>query len=377
MHLMGQWAPGTQNANSPDGEGLGDKLGWFPFPAVEGGAGAPTDVFGGGNGFAVGKDAPPEAVDFLQYATSLDVANRWGETNSGILPVTIGADASITDPNLTGVLEARAERDVRPAVPRPGVPARARGRDQRRRGGAVRRAGLAGAGRPDDRGCRRGPDARPPRSSGGPTARPRRPSAPNRRPRGDRTGGRRRSARRGASGRRSSCSCCLRSPCTSCSCSCRSARASTTAASTGTVSSRSPTSSGWTTTARRSPTRCSSLRLRHVFVIVGLSLLVQLPFALGLAVLLNQRIRGRAILRLLFFLPFVLSEVITAVVWRLLLQPNGLADSTLECVGLGRFVQEWLANPDVVLYTRVRRDHVEVLRVPHDPLPRRPAADPP
>ena len=108
MHLMGQWAPGTQEANSPDGEGLGDKLGWFPFPTVEGGAGEPTDAFGGGNGFAVGKNAPAEAVDFLEYATSLDVANRWGATNSGILPVTKGSESSISDPYLTTVLDARA-----------------------------------------------------------------------------------------------------------------------------------------------------------------------------------------------------------------------------------------------------------------------------
>jgi raffinose/stachyose/melibiose transport system permease protein len=91
--------------------------------------------------------------------------------------------------------------------------------------------------------------------------------------------------------------------------------------------------------------------LRHVMVILLLSLAVQLPFALGLAVLLNQRIRGRAALRLLFFLPYVLSEVITAVVFRLLLQPDGLLDRTLETVGLGAFTRLWLADPDVVLFT--------------------------
>jgi raffinose/stachyose/melibiose transport system permease protein len=91
--------------------------------------------------------------------------------------------------------------------------------------------------------------------------------------------------------------------------------------------------------------------LRHVFVIMGLSLFLQLPFALGLAFLLNQRMRGRALLRLLFFLPFVLSDVITAIVWRLLLQPAGLVDQTLEATGLVGLVQQWLADPDVVLYT--------------------------
>ena len=109
FHLMGQWAPGTQNANSPDGQGLGDKLGWFPFPAVDGGDGDPTDGFGGGNGFAVGRDAPPEAIEFLEYISSPEVAQRWGETNSGILPVVIGSEGSISDPNLQDVLAARAE----------------------------------------------------------------------------------------------------------------------------------------------------------------------------------------------------------------------------------------------------------------------------
>jgi raffinose/stachyose/melibiose transport system substrate-binding protein len=111
MILMGQWAPGTINANSADGNGLGDSLGWFPFPEVEGGEGTPTDGFGGGNGFAVGADAPPEAVEFLEYISSSDVAERWGATNSGILPVVTGTEGSVTDPNLTGVLDARAEAD--------------------------------------------------------------------------------------------------------------------------------------------------------------------------------------------------------------------------------------------------------------------------
>jgi raffinose/stachyose/melibiose transport system permease protein len=91
--------------------------------------------------------------------------------------------------------------------------------------------------------------------------------------------------------------------------------------------------------------------IRHVFVIAVLSLLFQLPFALGLAVMLHQRMRGRALFRLLFFLPFVLSEVITGIVWRLLLQPGGLVDGTFEGAGLDGLVQQWLADPHVVLYT--------------------------
>src|SRR3954465_998398 len=74
MDLMGQWAPSTFAANAKDKKG--PDVGWFPFPTVDGGAGSADEQFGGGDGFAFGKDAPPEAVDFAKYLVSPDVANK-------------------------------------------------------------------------------------------------------------------------------------------------------------------------------------------------------------------------------------------------------------------------------------------------------------
>ena len=37
--------------------------------------------------------------------------SRWGALNTGILPVTIGSETSVTDPNLTSVLDGRAKAD--------------------------------------------------------------------------------------------------------------------------------------------------------------------------------------------------------------------------------------------------------------------------
>jgi raffinose/stachyose/melibiose transport system permease protein len=91
----------------------------------------------------------------------------------------------------------------------------------------------------------------------------------------------------------------------------------------------------------------------HNAFIVILSLLVQIPFALGLALMLNRQFRGCAILRLIFFAPYVIAEVITAIVWSLLLQPNGLAEHLLSAIGLGEAYQPWLAGTDTVLVALV------------------------
>lgn len=90
--------------------------------------------------------------------------------------------------------------------------------------------------------------------------------------------------------------------------------------------------------------------LTHNLIIVVLSLLIQLPAALALAMLLNAKITGRAFMRTVFFAPYVLSEVVTGVVWRQILRPNGLLDQSMDGAGLGGWVQGWLSDPDVVLY---------------------------
>jgi raffinose/stachyose/melibiose transport system substrate-binding protein len=97
MELMGQWAPSVEKDNSQDKKGLGDKLGFFPFPMVEGGKGDISDAVGGGNGIAVGKNAPDEAVDFLKYLTSAEHQKTLASKGLAI-PVVKGGEAGISDP---------------------------------------------------------------------------------------------------------------------------------------------------------------------------------------------------------------------------------------------------------------------------------------
>jgi len=92
--------------------------------------------------------------------------------------------------------------------------------------------------------------------------------------------------------------------------------------------------------------------IRRMLIIVVLSLVIQLPMSLGLALLLNQKMRGRAIYRTIFFAPYVLSEVITGVLFTMVFSPeHGLVNSVLSAIGLEGAAAEWLADPDTVLYS--------------------------
>ena len=117
--------------------------------------------------------------------------------------------------------------------------------------------------------------------------------------------------------------------------------------------------------------------LTHNLIIVVLSVLIQLPLGLAIALLLNRRMRGQGLLRTIIFVPYVLSEVIAAVVWLQLLQPQyGVVDTLLEAIGLQGPDQGWLGDPGLRALHRLRGADLEVPRPRGAALPRGSRASP-
>jgi raffinose/stachyose/melibiose transport system permease protein len=91
--------------------------------------------------------------------------------------------------------------------------------------------------------------------------------------------------------------------------------------------------------------------IEHTLILAVLAVVIQLPLSVSIALLLNRRFRGRALVRVAVFAPYVVAPAITGVMWSLLLQPSGFVDQVLTSVGLGGLVHQWLASIHLVLYT--------------------------
>lgn len=84
-----------------------------------------------------------------------------------------------------------------------------------------------------------------------------------------------------------------------------------------------------------------------------MSVIFHLLIGLAFALLLNSdRINrtARSILRVLFILPWLFTAVIIAVIWRLLLDPNGVVNSVLMTLHVVGFKVEWFSSPRTALH---------------------------
>ena len=81
-------------------------------------------------------------------------------------------------------------------------------------------------------------------------------------------------------------------------------------------------------------TRAFGLALRNNLLIIVVSLLIQLPLALTLALILAERFRGAVALRMLFFMPYVLAEIATGLIFSFVYDGNyGLLASVYRLFG--------------------------------------------
>ena len=77
----------------------------------------------------------------------------------------------------------------------------------------------------------------------------------------------------------------------------------------------------------------NSMKATGIFTVLSVPLLLTLP--LGVALLMNNRFRGRNLFRALYFAPYVLGVAVVAVLWRFLLDTNiGLVNQYLGVIGL-------------------------------------------
>ncbi|NWG20713.1 MAG: sugar ABC transporter permease [Chloroflexi bacterium] len=94
--------------------------------------------------------------------------------------------------------------------------------------------------------------------------------------------------------------------------------------------------------------------LRNTVTFTALFLAACLAIGLGLAILLDQGVKGEAIFRTIFLFPMAISYIVTGVVWRWLLNPGTIQTGSsginllFERLGLGFLKSPWFTDPTII-----------------------------
>lgn len=75
---------------------------------------------------------------------------------------------------------------------------------------------------------------------------------------------------------------------------------------------------------------------------------VEMPLGLGLALLLNREVRGIGVYRAICLIPIMVPNVVSALIWRSMMDPQGVVNYVLAPFGFTKFL--WLSSPQTVLF---------------------------
>jgi multiple sugar transport system permease protein len=91
----------------------------------------------------------------------------------------------------------------------------------------------------------------------------------------------------------------------------------------------------------------------HTVYFAVMSVIFHLLIGLAFALMLNsERINPtiRSVLRVLYILPWLFTAVIIAIIWRLLLDPEGVINGVLMSLHIVDFKVEWFSSPNTALH---------------------------
>ncbi len=90
--------------------------------------------------------------------------------------------------------------------------------------------------------------------------------------------------------------------------------------------------------------------LKNAFLLALLSCVIQLPFALWLALRLARPIKGKTALLSIYFMPVLISTVVIGQLWLKIYNPDyGILNVLLRSLGLDKWTQVWLGDKKTAL----------------------------
>ncbi len=94
--------------------------------------------------------------------------------------------------------------------------------------------------------------------------------------------------------------------------------------------------------------------LKNSLVWTVISLVVQLSIPVGLAILMNQKIKGISVARSLILVPWIIPGVVVAIIWRWLLEPTmGIISQQLMSLGIISHTINFLGSRSLALITLI------------------------
>lgn len=90
--------------------------------------------------------------------------------------------------------------------------------------------------------------------------------------------------------------------------------------------------------------------VKNLSIFAALYISIALVLGLGLAILIDQRVRAESILRSVFLYPMALSFIVTGTAWKWLLDPGVGLERSMHLLGWENFSFGWIKDSEMAIY---------------------------